>query len=175
MGAQWNEHTEGCTGCRNNHRDKALATQASDRYLAIPKLCSGSFFPSLQNGWRYRHRPQGGRRATVRMRSAISTFGFLCYGWGEVLQEALKFFISLGIFLDAVTKETDVKIDVLRGAAAYCRCQCSVRTDDRSAWERYCAPGGVRELLSCPFPVLRREIVIDLADSYGQDPLAVYI
>jgi putative transposase len=47
ISAQWNEHTEARTGYRNGHRDKTLATQAGDLDLAIPKLRSGSFFPSL--------------------------------------------------------------------------------------------------------------------------------
>ncbi|MFF7139617.1 IS256 family transposase [Streptomyces nodosus] len=47
IGAQWNEHTETRTAFRNGHRGKTLATQAGDLDLAIPKLRSGSFFPSL--------------------------------------------------------------------------------------------------------------------------------
>jgi putative transposase len=47
IGAEWNEHTETRTALRNGHRDKTLTTQAGDLDLAIPKLRSGSFFPSL--------------------------------------------------------------------------------------------------------------------------------
>lgn len=47
IGAQWNEHTQDRTGYRNGHRAKALATQAGDLDLAIPKLRSGSFSSSL--------------------------------------------------------------------------------------------------------------------------------
>jgi hypothetical protein len=47
ISAQWNEHTEARTAFRNGHREKTLATQAGDLDLAIPKLRSGSFFPSL--------------------------------------------------------------------------------------------------------------------------------
>ncbi|GAA5704517.1 hypothetical protein Save01_05363 [Streptomyces avermitilis] len=47
IGAEWNEHTETRTALRNGHRDKTLTTRAGDLDLAIPKLRSGSFFPSL--------------------------------------------------------------------------------------------------------------------------------
>ncbi|WP_406392029.1 IS256 family transposase [Streptomyces sp. NBC_00882] len=47
IGAQWNEHTEDRTNFRNGHRDKTLTSQAGDLDLAIPKLRSGTFFPSL--------------------------------------------------------------------------------------------------------------------------------
>lgn len=47
IGAGWNEHTEARTALRNGHRDKTLTTQAGDLGLAIPKLRTGSFFPSL--------------------------------------------------------------------------------------------------------------------------------
>lgn len=47
IGAQWNEHTQDRTGYRNGHRAKALATQAGDLDLAIPRLRSGSFSSSL--------------------------------------------------------------------------------------------------------------------------------
>lgn len=47
IGAQWNEHTDTRTALRNGHRDKTLTTQAGDLDLGIPKLRSGSFFPSL--------------------------------------------------------------------------------------------------------------------------------
>jgi putative transposase len=47
IGAQWNEHTDTRNAYRNGSRDKTLATTAGDLDLAIPKLRSGSFFPSL--------------------------------------------------------------------------------------------------------------------------------
>lgn len=47
IGAEWNEHTENRTNYRNGHRDKTWTTQAGDLELGIPKLRSGSFFPSL--------------------------------------------------------------------------------------------------------------------------------
>jgi len=47
IGAEWNEHTDTRTALRNGHRDRTLTTQAGDLDLAIPKLRSGSFFPSL--------------------------------------------------------------------------------------------------------------------------------
>src|SRR5213593_2769770 len=47
IGAEWNEHTDTRTNYRNGHRDKTLTTQAGDLDLAIPKLRTGSFFPSL--------------------------------------------------------------------------------------------------------------------------------
>jgi putative transposase len=47
IGAEWNEHTDTRTALRNGHRDKTLTTQAGDLELGIPKLRSGSFFPSL--------------------------------------------------------------------------------------------------------------------------------
>ncbi len=47
VGAEWNEHAEIRTALRNGHRDMTLTTQAGDLDLAIPKLRSGSFFPSL--------------------------------------------------------------------------------------------------------------------------------
>lgn len=43
---EWNEHTAR-TALRNRHRDKTPTTQISDLDLAMPKLRSGSFFPSL--------------------------------------------------------------------------------------------------------------------------------
>ncbi|MDF3294437.1 IS256 family transposase, partial [Streptomyces silvisoli] len=42
-----NEHTHARTNYRSGHRDKTFETQAGDLELAIPKLRSGSFFPSL--------------------------------------------------------------------------------------------------------------------------------
>ncbi|MEY9988411.1 putative transposase [Streptomyces sp. V4I8] len=47
IGAEWNEHTASRTAFRNGHRDKTLTTQAGDLDLQIPKLRTGSFFPSL--------------------------------------------------------------------------------------------------------------------------------
>ncbi|MFJ7200673.1 MULTISPECIES: IS256 family transposase [unclassified Streptomyces] len=47
IGAEWDEHTEARTAYRNGHREKTLTTQAGDLELAIPKLRTGSFFPSL--------------------------------------------------------------------------------------------------------------------------------
>ncbi|MGV9871477.1 IS256 family transposase [Streptomyces cellulosae] len=47
IGAGWNEHTETRTAFRNGHREKTVTTQAGDLDLAIPKLRTGSFFPSL--------------------------------------------------------------------------------------------------------------------------------
>ena len=47
IGAQWNEHTDSRTAYRSGHRDRTLTTQAGDLDLAIPKLRSGTFFPSL--------------------------------------------------------------------------------------------------------------------------------
>lgn len=47
IGAEWNEHTASRTALRNGHRGKTLTTQAGDLDLEIPKLRTGSFFPSL--------------------------------------------------------------------------------------------------------------------------------
>ena len=47
IGAQWGEHADTRTTYRNGHRDRTLTTQAGDLELAIPKLRSGTFFPSL--------------------------------------------------------------------------------------------------------------------------------
>ncbi len=47
IGTGWNEHTQARTAFRNGHREKTLTTQAGDLELAIPKLRTGSFFPSL--------------------------------------------------------------------------------------------------------------------------------
>jgi transposase-like protein len=46
-GAEWNEQIEARTEYRNGRRDKALITQSGDLDLAIPKLRSGTFCPSL--------------------------------------------------------------------------------------------------------------------------------
>jgi putative transposase len=47
IGAEWNEHTETRTAYRSGHRERTLTSQAGDLDLAVPKLRSGSFFPSL--------------------------------------------------------------------------------------------------------------------------------
>ncbi|WP_395292194.1 IS256 family transposase [Kitasatospora hibisci] len=47
IGAEPGERTEARTTWRNGHRDKTLTTQAGDLDLAIPKVRTGSFFPSL--------------------------------------------------------------------------------------------------------------------------------
>ncbi|WP_432199138.1 IS256 family transposase [Streptomyces sp. bgisy027] len=47
IGAEPGEHTETRTTMRNGHRAKLLTTQAGDLDLAIPKVRTGSFFPSL--------------------------------------------------------------------------------------------------------------------------------
>ncbi|MFC4498775.1 YdeI/OmpD-associated family protein [Streptomyces vulcanius] len=47
VGAEWNEHTPTRTNVRNGHREKVLTTLADDLDLEIPKVRTGSFFPSL--------------------------------------------------------------------------------------------------------------------------------
>jgi putative transposase len=47
IGAGPHERTESRTGQRNGHRPKTIATTAGDLQLQIPKLRTGSFFPSL--------------------------------------------------------------------------------------------------------------------------------
>ncbi|WP_432021570.1 IS256 family transposase, partial [Streptomyces sp. 1222.5] len=47
IGAELGEHTETRTTMRNGHRAKVVTTQAGDLDLAIPKVRTGSFFPSL--------------------------------------------------------------------------------------------------------------------------------
>ncbi|MFJ9251045.1 IS256 family transposase [Streptomyces sp. NPDC101776] len=47
IGAEWNEHTASRTALRNGHRNKVLTTLAGDLDLEIPKVRTGSFFPSL--------------------------------------------------------------------------------------------------------------------------------
>ena len=47
LGAAPFERTEARTGQRNGHRPRTLTTPAGDLELRIPKLRSGSFFPSL--------------------------------------------------------------------------------------------------------------------------------
>ncbi|MFJ9479987.1 IS256 family transposase [Streptomyces mirabilis] len=47
IGAEHGEHTETRTTMRNGHREKVLTTQAGDLDLAIPKVRTGAFFPSL--------------------------------------------------------------------------------------------------------------------------------
>ncbi len=46
--AEPGEHTNTRRTWRNGHREKLLTTQAGGRDLAIPKVRTGSFFPSLQ-------------------------------------------------------------------------------------------------------------------------------
>lgn len=53
IGAEWNEHTASRTTLRNGHRDKTLTTLAGDLDLEIPKVRTGSFFPSLLERRRY--------------------------------------------------------------------------------------------------------------------------
>ncbi|MCX5367312.1 IS256 family transposase [Streptomyces sp. NBC_00124] len=47
IGAAPREHSESRTTWRNGHRDRLLTTQAGDLDLKIPKVRTGSFFPSL--------------------------------------------------------------------------------------------------------------------------------
>ncbi|WP_338674530.1 IS256 family transposase [Streptomyces sp. SCSIO 30461] len=47
IGAEPGEHADTRTTWRNGHRDKVLTTQAGDLDLAIPKVRTGTFFPSL--------------------------------------------------------------------------------------------------------------------------------
>lgn len=47
IGALPREHSETRTTWRNGHRERLLTTQAGDLDLKIPKVRSGSFFPSL--------------------------------------------------------------------------------------------------------------------------------
>jgi transposase-like protein len=47
IGARPHERSESRTNQRNGHRPRLLSTPAGDVELAIPKLRSGSFFPSL--------------------------------------------------------------------------------------------------------------------------------
>lgn len=47
IGAESNEHTPTRTTIRNGHREKVLTTLAGDLDLEIPKIRTGSFFPSL--------------------------------------------------------------------------------------------------------------------------------
>ncbi|MBT2674373.1 IS256 family transposase [Streptomyces sp. ISL-14] len=47
MGAAPREHSETLTTWRNGHRERLLTTQAGDLDLKIPKVRTGSFFPSL--------------------------------------------------------------------------------------------------------------------------------
>ncbi|MFI9830802.1 IS256 family transposase [Streptomyces sp. NPDC051913] len=47
IGAAPHQHTETRTTWRNGHRDRLLTTQAGDLDLKIPKVRTGSFFPSL--------------------------------------------------------------------------------------------------------------------------------
>ena len=47
IGAEPHERTDARTGQRNGHRPRVLSTTAGDLELRIPKLRTGSFFPSL--------------------------------------------------------------------------------------------------------------------------------
>jgi putative transposase len=47
IGAALHERTESRTALRNGHRTRTLSTTAGDLELRIPKLRTGSFFPSL--------------------------------------------------------------------------------------------------------------------------------
>jgi len=47
IGAQPFERSDERTNLRNGHRDRTLSTKAGDLELKIPKLRTGSFFPSL--------------------------------------------------------------------------------------------------------------------------------
>jgi len=47
IGAAPHEHTDKRSNWRNGHRDRLLTTQAGDLDLKIPKVRTGSFFPSL--------------------------------------------------------------------------------------------------------------------------------
>ncbi|GAQ57519.1 transposase, Mutator family [Streptomyces acidiscabies] len=47
VGAEWNEHPPTRTNVLNGHREKVLTTLAGDLDLEIPKVRTGSFFPSL--------------------------------------------------------------------------------------------------------------------------------
>ncbi|HSH62384.1 MAG TPA: transposase, partial [Acidimicrobiales bacterium] len=47
IGARPHERTEARTAQRNGHRPRLLSTSAGDVELKIPKLRTGSFFPSL--------------------------------------------------------------------------------------------------------------------------------
>ena len=47
IGAAMRERTDTGTAQRNGHRSRILSTTAGDLELRIPKLRTGSFFPSL--------------------------------------------------------------------------------------------------------------------------------
>ena len=47
LGAEPHERSDARTGQRNGHRPRVLSTTAGDLELRIPKLRTGSFFPSL--------------------------------------------------------------------------------------------------------------------------------
>ncbi|WP_374684270.1 transposase [Streptomyces sp. ODS05-4] len=47
IGAEPGEHTATRMTKRNGHREKVLTTHAGDLDLAMPKVRTGSFFPSL--------------------------------------------------------------------------------------------------------------------------------
>ena len=47
IGASPHQRTEARTGMRNGHRPRTITTTAGDLELKIPRLRTGSFFPSL--------------------------------------------------------------------------------------------------------------------------------
>ena len=51
IGAGFWKRTDGRTAVRNGSRSRLLSTTAGDLELRIPKLRSGSFFPSLLERW----------------------------------------------------------------------------------------------------------------------------
>lgn len=57
IGAAPREHSDQRTTCRNGHRERLLTTQAGDLDLKIPKVRTGSFFPSLLERRRRIDRP----------------------------------------------------------------------------------------------------------------------
>ena len=50
IGAAPHQRTDERTAQRNGHRTRILSTAAGDLELRIPKLRTGSFFPSLSSG-----------------------------------------------------------------------------------------------------------------------------
>src|SRR4051812_40122769 len=68
IGAALHERSEHRTALRNGHRTRVLSTTAGDLELRIPKLRTGSFFPSLLE--RRRRVDQAvGRTRTTRVRT----------------------------------------------------------------------------------------------------------
>ena len=62
IGAAPREHSDQRTTWRNGHRERLLTTQAGDLDLKIPKVRTGSFFPSLLERRRRIDRALSGRR-----------------------------------------------------------------------------------------------------------------